>query len=229
MSSVIVTGASKGLGESICTRLRKGGFRIIGISRTRPKIEIDEWFEADVSNSDELAIIAKQIRRSKQNVFALINAAGIASMNLSLMTDKETTKRIIEVNLLGTIYSCQSFAPLLVRGQEGRIINFSTIAVSLALQGEAIYSASKAAVETFSTTLARELSQFNITVNTIAPGPVKTDLISGVPEKKIAKIIEQQIIRKYCSRDDVADIVELLLSQKADKITGEVLNVGGAS
>ena len=88
--------------------------------------------------------------------------------------------------------------------------------------------ASKAGVEGFSSTFAREASDFNIRVNCIAPGPIQTDLISGVSDKQINKIILQQMQKKMFKQDDVCDLVEILLDDKSKSLTGEVLNIGGA-
>ncbi len=139
----------------------------------------------------------------------------------------EVTKKIINTNLLGTIFLNQIFSPLLIRNKKGRIINFSTVAVRLAIKGESIYTASKAGVESYSRTLAKELSGFNITVNCIAPGPIKTDLTAGVTKKQIESILKQQIIQKQLHPSDVMDQVDLLLSEKAKNITGEVVAIGG--
>ena len=149
-------------------------------------------------------------------------------MNLALTTPFKTTKKIIETNLLGTIYTTQAFFPLLIRNKGGSIINFSTIAVNLGLKGESIYVASKSGVEGFSRSFAREAADFNVLVNCIAPGPIDTDLIKGISSKQLDKIIQQQIIAKMHQHNDVCDLVELLLDQKSKSITGEVINVGGA-
>ena len=122
----------------------------------------------------------------------------------------------------------QLLSPLIIRNKlGGRIINFSTLAVKLSLKGESVYIASKAGVEAYSKSLARELSGFQITVNCIAPGPIKTDLLKGVSEQQINNIVQQQIIPQVCDVKDIVNQVDLLLSKKADKISGQVINVGG--
>ncbi|MDC0074995.1 SDR family oxidoreductase, partial [Alphaproteobacteria bacterium] len=137
-------------------------------------------------------------------------------------------REIINTNLLGTIYCCQLFAPLMIRKKNGKIINFSTIAVPLSLKGESIYAASKAGVEGFTKSFSREMADFNINVNCISPGPINTDLIKGVSDKKINKIILQQIIPKQFTPDDINNLVEILLDPRASSISGEIIHVGGA-
>ena len=169
----------------------------------------------------------KKINERKDTLDSIINCAGIASMNLALTTPPEVTEQIIKTNLIGTIFVNQVFSPLLIRNKRGRIINFSTIAVNLALKGESIYAASKAGVETFSRVLAKELSPFNITVNCISPGPIRTNLLKGISDNKIKKITQQQIIQKEMNPSDLFKIIDFLLSENSSNITGQVLNLGG--
>jgi 3-oxoacyl-[acyl-carrier protein] reductase len=148
-------------------------------------------------------------------------------MNLALTTPPEVTSRILAVNLQGTIHCCQLFAPLMLRQKTGSIINFSTIAVSLGLKGESIYAASKAGVEGFTRAFAREMADFNVRVNCIAPGPIQTDLLKGVSEGQIAKIVSQQILPRQFKPDAVCDLVELMLDPRSQSLSGQVLHVGG--
>jgi 3-oxoacyl-[acyl-carrier protein] reductase len=115
----------------------------------------------------------------------------------------------------------------MLRQKHGSLINFSTIAVALSLKGESVYAASKAGVESFSRTFAREMADFNVRVNCIAPGPIRTDLLRGITDSQIEKIISQQVIPKQFQKSDVCDLVELLIDAKAASLSGQVLNVGG--
>ena len=163
----------------------------------------------------------------RQPIKAFINAAGVASMNLAVTTDESTVQKIIQTNLAGTIYCCQLFAPIMLRHKQGSFINFSTIAVALALKGESVYAASKAGVETFSRTFAREVADFNVRVNCIAPGPIRTDLLKGITDGQIEKITSQQIMPKQFEKSNVCDLVELLIDDRASSLSGQVLNIGG--
>ena len=148
-------------------------------------------------------------------------------MNMAVTTDEHTVQKLVQTNLVGTIYCCQLFAPILLRQKSGSFINFSTIAVALALKGESVYAASKAGVEAFSRTFAREMADFNVRVNCIAPGPIRTDLLRGITDAQIEKITSQQILPKQFQKDDVCDLVELLIDSRASSLSGQILNVGG--
>jgi 3-oxoacyl-[acyl-carrier protein] reductase len=181
----------------------------------------------DVSSYDEVKHVAKHLRKDSVRVEGLINAAGIASMNLAVTTPPAVTQRVINTNLLGTIYCCQLFAPLMLRNKSGSIINFSTIAVALGLKGESVYAASKAGVEGFTRAFAREVADFEVKVNCIAPGPIETDLLNGITSAQIEKITSQQIISKKFTPSDVADLVELLLDPRNTSLSGQVFHIGG--
>lgn len=223
---IIVTGASRGLGLAICQRLIANGHEVLGLARNVDGLNFSS-LACDVSDPAVVKNIARDLTRSRAKVSGLINAAGIAAMNLAVTTPQQTTERVVQVNLLGTIYCCQHFAPLIMRGRQGSIINFSTIAVALGLKGESIYVASKAGVEGFSRAFAREMADFGIRVNCIAPGPIDTALLRGITGDQIGKIVSQQIIQKTFKPDAICDLVELLLDERSAALTGEVLNVGG--
>ena len=223
---IIVTGASRGIGKAICERLISNKVEVIGIARNIKDLSF-EAIKCDVSSHEEIKNVVTKIKKKNKKILGLINAAGIASMNLAVTTPKEVVTKIINVNLIGTIYFSQLVAPLMMRNKRGSIINFSTIAVNIALKGESIYIASKSGIEGFSRAFAREVSDFNINVNCIAPGPVKTDLIKGVSEKQIKNVISHQLIPKQFLTNDICDVVELLLDKKSQSITGQILHIGG--
>ena len=115
----IVTGASKGLGKAICSRLIKNKIQVLGLARDTSNLPF-ESINCDVSSADEVRSVTKLIRKQKYNVTGIINAAGIASMNLALTTPSTIAEKIMQTNLLGTIYCCQNFAPLLIRNKKGQ-------------------------------------------------------------------------------------------------------------
>ena len=223
---IVVTGASRGLGHAICERLAEKGEEVVGLARNTNGISF-EAIECDVSNYSSVKNASREIKTMKKPVKAFINAAGVASMNMAVTTDESTVQKLIQTNLVGTIYCCQLFAPILLRQKHGSFINFSTIAVALSLKGESVYAASKAGVESFCRTFAREMADFNVKVNCIAPGPIRTDLLRGITDTQIEKIITQQVIPKQFHKSDVCDLVELLIDEKAASLSGQVLHIGG--
>jgi 3-oxoacyl-[acyl-carrier protein] reductase len=224
---IVVSGASKGLGRAICERLISKGIEVFGIARNVQDVPFPSM-TCDISSYENVKKVSQKLNKDGIKVKGLINVAGIASMNLAVTTPFNISQNIINTNLLGTIYCCQLIAPLMIRNKAGSIINFSTIAVALGLKGESIYAASKAGVEGFTRSFAREMADFNINVNCIAPGPIDTDLLKGITSTQIQKIVSQQIIPKQFSSDSVSDIVEILLDKRSSSISGQILHVGGA-
>ena len=227
--SIVVTGASSGIGRHIAETASNNGIEVIGLSRK--KIETNfESIECDVSDPHAVKSIFKELKRNS-GFDCLINTAGIASMNLFLSTPVEKMEEILKTNVLGTMYCSQNALKIFARRKESlhsSIINFSTIAVPLSLKGEAVYVASKGAVEAFSRSLAREASDFNCNVNVISPGPIDTNLISKISADKIQKIVDRQIIQEKATKEDIWNICHFLMSQKASSITGQIFNVKGA-
>ena len=223
---IIVSGASRGLGKAITERLIEKGEKVVGLARSVSGLSI-EAIECDVCNYASVKNASRIVKQLKKPVKAFINAAGVASMNMAVTTDESTVQKLIQTNLVGTIYCCQLFAPIMLRQKHGSFINFSTIAVALALKGESVYAASKAGVESFSRTFAREMADFNVRVNCIAPGPIQTDLLKGITDTQIKKITSQQVIPKQFQKSDVCDLVELLIDERASSLSGQVLNIGG--
>ena len=135
----------------------------------------------------------------------------------------------MQVNFNATFICSQLAIGLLRRSTAPRIVNFSTVAVPLCLEGEAAYAASKSAVETLTRITARELSSFGITCNAIGPAPIDTDLIKGVSEKKISQLIQRQAIKEKATPQDVINVVDFFLRPESRLITGQVIYLGGIS
>ena len=134
---IIVTGTSRGIGRDIALNLSDQGLEVIGLSRSLVPSTFPQ-FAIDVANYDSIKEFVGNLKSEHKEISALINCAGIASMNLAVLTPSHVTRKIIETNLLGTIFCCQLFSPLLIRNGFGSIINFSTIAVSVNLEGESV-------------------------------------------------------------------------------------------
>ncbi|MFN0185533.1 MAG: SDR family NAD(P)-dependent oxidoreductase [Aquabacterium sp.] len=224
---IVVTGASRGLGRALCERLLQSGEEVFGLARQVGGLPFPA-LACDVASHTDVRVAAQHLRAQGVAVTALVNAAGIAAMNLALTTPPAKVRQIVEVNLLGTIFCCQQFAPLMVRRKAGTIINFSTIAVALGLKGESVYAASKAGVEGFTRAFAREMADFGITVNCIAPGPIDTELLNGVSREQIGRIVAQQVIARQFTPEAVCDVAQMILGPQGRSLSGQVFHIGGA-
>jgi 3-oxoacyl-[acyl-carrier protein] reductase len=120
-------------------------------------------------------------------------------------------------------------AKLMMKQKYGRIINFSSVAVPMNIEGEAIYASSKAAIETFSKVFAREVASYGITVNVIGPSPILTDLIAKVPEQKIQDLVNKMPLKRLGEFRDVENVIDFFASEASSYITGQVIYLGGVS
>tara|TARA_B100001113_G_scaffold149694_1_gene122775 strand:- start:5451 stop:6149 length:699 start_codon:yes stop_codon:yes gene_type:complete len=229
MYVVIITGTRKGIGNELANYYLEKGFIVAGCSRKKSSIEHENYrhFMLDVSDEVLVKDMVNSVKKDFGKIDALINNAGIASMNHSLTTPYDTLKNIFETNMFGTFLFFREVAKVMVRKKYGRIINFSTVAAGIRLEGEASYAASKAAVANFTQTAAKELGEFGVTVNAIAPTPVKTDLIRNVPQDKLDKLFEYQAIKRFGTFEDIKNLSDFFLKNESNFITGQVVYLGG--
>ena len=225
----LITGTSKGIGKYLVKYYASLGHQVFGCSRSNIDYSLDNYqhFCLDVCDEKEVKKMFSQIRKSYGCLHILINNAGIASMNHSLLTTLDTVHKILNTNVVGTFLFCREAAKLMRRHRFGRIVNFATVASPLKLEGEAIYASSKAAVINLTQILAREFADMGITVNAIGPTPVKTDLIKSVPKIKIDQLIKRQAIHRHGDYDDIANVIDFFIKPESNFITGQEIYLGG--
>jgi 3-oxoacyl-[acyl-carrier protein] reductase len=226
---MLITGTRKGIGEHLARRYAGQGYTVVGCSRKPADYQLDGYCHVCLDVTDESAVKAcfSEIRRTHGRLDVLVNNAGIASMNHCLLTPVSAVEKLLQTNVVGTFLFCREAARLMQKTGSGRIVNFSSVAVPLKIEGEAAYAASKAAVETLTRVLARELADMGITVNAVGPTAIATDLIRNVPEEKIERLLERQAIHRMGEFRDVANVVDFLIRPESDFITGQVIYLGG--
>ncbi len=230
MSEVmLITGTRKGIGKYLVGYYLAKGFTVIGCSRSPMDEEVKgyEHFCVDVADEKSVQSMVRAIKKKYGKIDVLINNAGIASMNHVLLTPLKTVTDIFSTNVFGTFLFCREVAKVMSVKKYGRIVNFATVATALDLEGEAAYAASKAAVESFTRVMSRELAGYNITVNAVGPTPVLTDLIKGVSDTKMDDLIATQAIKRMGVYEDISNVTDFYIRKESEFITGQVLYLGG--
>jgi len=228
---ILITGSRKGIGKFLSEYYLTKGFQVFGCSRGNSTICNEKYlhFEVDITDETSIKSMLYEIKTKYNGIDVLVNNAGIASMNHSLLTPTSTVNKVLKTNVLGLFICCREVAKIMKKKKCGRIVNLCTVATPLKLEGEAIYAASKAAVINLTQILAKEYADFGITVNGIGPTPIKTDLIRSVPSEKLQNLLKLQAIKRYGDFEDVSNVIDFFISPASDFITGQVIYLGGVS
>ena len=228
----LITGTRKGIGRHLVDHFLDKGYIVAGCSRDAFEgAAPDGYRHYRVDVSDERAVVdmVRDIHKVSGGITVLINNAGIASMNHLLLTPVSTLERVFATNVFGTFLVMREVAKVMSAARYGRIVNFATVATPFDLEGEAAYAASKAAVESLTRIAARELASFNITVNAIGPTPLMTDLVRGVPQRKLDALVGRQAIQRIGEQRDITNVIDFFVSRDSDFVTGQVVYLGGVS
>ena len=223
---VLITGANRGIGKGIAQSLLSSGFQILATSRKIENFDFnhENLTKASLDIGDTNAVAEFQKVVEEFNPTILINNAGITKDNLFLRMTEDDWNEVINTNLTGVFRVTKLVAKGMLKQRWGRVINISSIAGIMGNPGQTNYSASKAAVDAFTRSLAKELGSRNITVNSIAPGFIETDMTEGILDKSI---IDKIPLKRAGTVEDVTSLVNFLCSDESNYITGQTLVVDG--
>jgi 3-oxoacyl-[acyl-carrier protein] reductase len=234
----LITGANRGIGFEILKSLAVAGYTVIGTSRSQEgKDIIDKELVAsnskgfgsilDVKDKDSIKELNKQIKEKHGTVSVLINNAGITADNLMIRMSDDEWSDVIETNLSSIFRITKEIVRDMMKQRYGRIINIGSVVGLSGNAGQVNYSSSKSALLGFSKSLAREVASRNITVNTISPGFIDTDMTKKLKEEQKSALISSIPLGRMGSAAELANVVKFIASEEASYITGENINVNG--
>ena len=222
----IVTGGNRGIGKGIVLSLLGQGYFVLATSRDSTKFDVShpnlKLANLDVCDHASVSDFQKIVNDYDPDI--LINNAGVTKDNLFLRMTEDDWDEVIDTNLNSVFRMTKLVVKGMLKKKWGRIINISSISGSMGNPGQTNYSASKAGVDAFSRSLAKELGSRNITVNSIAPGFIQTDMTDGLILEEITKKIPLQRVGNV---EDIASLVNFLVSEESNYITGQTLVVDG--
>ena len=223
---VIVTGGNRGIGKGIVLSLLEHGYHVLATSRDTKKFDIfhPNLKLADLDVCDDESVSKFQDIVIKYYPDILINNAGVTKDNLFLRMTEDDWNEVIDTNLNSVFRITKLVVKGMLKKKWGRIINISSISGSMGNPGQTNYSASKAGVDAFTRSLAKELGSRNITVNSIAPGFIQTDMTESLINEDLVMKIP---LKRVGNVDDVASMVNFLASEGSNYITGQTLVVDG--
>lgn len=227
MATALVTGTSRGIGKALAERLLAEGWVVEGCARGSSALSHPRYTHSRVDVTDETAVAAHvaAVAARAGRIDALVNNAGGAAMNAFLLTPGSVADSLMRQNYLGTFLVSREVAKVMVRQRGGCIVNLTTVAVPLALEGEAAYVASKAAVEALTRVLAAELAPHGIRVNAVGPGPVDTALTRTVPKAQLEALRARMGLKGELAMSDVLEAI-LAFLKPGSTAAGQVTYVG---
>ncbi len=239
MKTVLITGASKGIGQQIAKQFAQKGYNVAinyNKSENQAKSLYNEitslntnaiLVKADIKNLNEVQNMINEIISCFGHIDVLVNNAGISYKGLFIDENDKITKEIIDTNLLGAIYTSKYVLPYMLKNGTGKIINISSIWGNVGASLESTYSASKAGIIGLTKSLAKEYGYNNICVNCICPGLIDTDMNKNLSKTEIEEIIKQIPAKRIGKTEDISNLVLFLAECTGDYITGQVITVDG--
>jgi len=232
LHKVLVTGASRGIGHEIALDLKKQGHIVLGTATSDAGKDslLNEGmvgFKLDLNSSDSIEAFLKDLNDNHSDISILINNAGVTKDNLVLRMKDEEWQDVININLTGTFKITRTVLKFMIKEKKGRIINLTSTVGVTGNRGQANYSASKSGLEAFSKSLAKEVGSRGITVNSVSPGYIETDMTKGISDEVKKQALGQIPLGRFGSTKEISYLIKFLISDESLYITGQTIHING--
>ncbi len=223
----IVTGAAKGIGKAVAELFLANGCEVCSWDANRADVPGAMTIVVDVTRSDEIARALAELGKERR-IDILVNCAGYLGRTTTFGAHpQQDWRRIVDVNLAGTMQVTQAVLPAMLRQRSGRIVNLGSLAGKEGLAGIAAYSAASAGVIAFTKALSREIAGDNVLVNCVAPGPIDTDMIRDLGQEVVDRMIQDSPVGRLGGCDEVAHLVAWLCTEASRFNTGAIFDMSG--
>ena len=226
---VVISGTSKGIGKCTAEHFLSQGDKVFGCSRGDGTIIHSAYTHTKLDLQDEKAIISwiRSIKKQVGRIDILFCNAGYAPANfLATITSGKVLDDVLKTNVFGTFVMCRETAKIMMKQKSGRIINVSSMAAGLHLEGTSAYALSKAAIVEFTKILAKELAQFNVTCNVIAPSMYMTDGVEALKDDVINRALNSLTLKRTLRIEELLHVIDFYVDRNASAITGQVIHLG---
>ena len=236
--NILITGANRGIGRAISESFAKEGYNIIGTSTSEEGAQRITsslkghsgktiGLKLDFGDPESTEFFIQKLVSMQESVDILINNAGITRDNLALRMSNKEWHDVIDINLNAVFHVTRACLKGMMKNRWGRIINISSVIGSIGNTGQTNYAASKSGMDGFSRALAQEMGSRNITVNSVAPGFIETDMTQKLVDSQKEAILKKIPLQRLGSSSEVSEVVKFLASDAASYITGEIIHVNG--
>ena len=229
---ILITGASRGIGKSLALKSKENGYVVVGTSTSKRGVQELEnegilGLELNLNDDRSIKEFNNFLIQDHSDVEILINNAGITRDNIVLRMSDEEWADVLNIHLTGTFQISKTVLKFMLKKKWGRIINITSTSASIGNKGQANYSAAKAGVEAFSKSLAKEVGSRAITVNSVAPGYIETDMTEQISNTIKEEILKQIPLSRFGKPEEVSELIEFLITDEASYITGQTIHING--
>ena len=232
IKTALVTGASRGIGKAIAEKLKADNYKVLGTATTDSGVDKlntngFEGYLLDLNSKDSIDNFWSQLESENKTISVLVNNAGITRDNIIIRMSDEEWSDIMNVHLYGTFQLSKRALKMMLKNKWGRIINISSASASIGNRGQSNYAAAKAGVEAFTKSLAKEVGKRDITINSVAPGFISTDMTENNKGVNADYLVKEIPLGRFGKPEEVASLISFMCSDGASYITGQTIHING--
>jgi len=227
----LITGARRGVGRIIAEHILQHGGRVAGFARGESTIDHPDYFHFQVDIGDPASVQQgfAALRKVTDAVHIVVNNAAVLTSQYAMIMPPAAAQAMLNTNLMGAFMVSREASKMMRKSKWGRIINIGSMAVSLEPIGDSMYAATKAGLASLANVMAKELAPMNVTCNTLGITAIHTDMLSQLPQDKIAQVIAGLPIPRFAEADDILNVVDFLASERSAYITAQTIYLGGVN